>query len=298
VIPAAVASVVTRYQPVSLGEEVTAFARAVVTEAAPTSPARAKALLFAAGKLGTFATTVGLELRPEVVLCPALIERFIIYEGPALSAATTRTLRSNLRALAKAVLPALAPAPVPLSRERAKTPYSDAQIAAYLALADAQPTTARRVRLGGLIALGAGAGLMGADLRGVVGPDVVARSGGVLVCVKGAKPRVVPVLARFDQRVLDAARFAGEGYVTGGFSARRRNVTARLVASAAGGADLSALDTGRLRATWLCSCAEAIGLATFMEAAGIVCTQRLGDLVATLEVLSEPEMVELLGGAR
>lgn len=131
--------------------------------------------------------------------------------------------------------------------ERAKAPYKDSEIAAYVALAEAQPTPARAMRLSGLIALGAGAGLMGADLRAVRGSDVMARSGGVVVVVKGRRPRVVPVLARHHERLMTAASFAGEGYVTGGFSARRRNVTSGLVASVAGGTDLAAIDPGLRR---------------------------------------------------
>jgi integrase len=253
-------------------------------------------LLFAAGKLATFATCVGLELDPAVVLCPSLIERFIVTEAAALGPATRRTLRSNLRFLARGVAVNQPPAPVPLSRERAKAPYSPAQIAAYLALADAQPTPARRMRLSGLICLGAGAGLMGADLRAVTGRDVIARSGGVIVEVKGRRERRVPVLARHHERLVAAASFAGPGYVTGGISARRRNVTSGLVASIAGGADLAAIDTSRLRATWLVAAAEAIGLRAFMDAAGITCSQRLGDLVATLGDVTEQDAVVLLGG--
>jgi hypothetical protein len=172
-----------------------------------------------------------------------------------------------------------------------------AEIGAYLALADAQPTLARRRRLSGLIALGAGAGLMGADLRGVRGTDVIARSGGLVIEVKGRRARVVPVLTRYHERALASASFAGAGYVIGGFSAQRRNVTADLKASVAGGADLPALDTGRLRATWLVEAAGAIGLRAFMDAAGITCSQRLGDLVATLAARTEEDAVALLGGA-
>ena len=150
-----------RWRPASLPPEVADFAQRAVTRAEPSSPARAKALLFAAAKLGTFATSVGLELVPETVLSPSLIERFIVTSAAALGPATRRTLRSNLRFLSAACITNAPPAPVPLSRERAKTPYSPAQIEAYLALADAQPTPARRQRLSGLVALGAGAGLHG-----------------------------------------------------------------------------------------------------------------------------------------
>jgi hypothetical protein len=138
---------------------------------------------------------------------------------------------------------------------------------------------------------------MGIDLRGVRGTDVIVRSGGVLVVVKGRRARTVPVLARYHERLLEASRFAGSGFVGGGLSAERRNVTNRLVSSVAGGRDLPALETARLRATWLVACARAIGLKTFLDAAGITCSQRLGDLVATLEAASEERAVALLGDA-
>jgi len=292
---AEVAAAIARYAPRSMTGEVADFARTAVTKAAPSSPARAKALLFAAGRLGTFATSVGLELCPEVVFSASLIERFIVTQGADHGPATRRTLRSNLRFLSAACLTNAPPAPVPLSRERAKAPYTPAEIEAYVALADAQPTLTRRMRLSGLIVLGAGAGLMGADLRGVCGTDVVSRSGGLVVEVKAHRARVVPVLARFHERLVASARFAGTAYVTGGFSASRRNVTSGLVASVAGGADLPTLEVGRLRATWLREVAGAIGLNVFMEAAGISCSQRLGDLVATLAAPSEDEAVSFLG---
>ena len=63
-----VALVIARWQPASLATEVADFAKKVVTTAAPTSAVRAKALLFAAGKLGAFATSVGVELAPELAL--------------------------------------------------------------------------------------------------------------------------------------------------------------------------------------------------------------------------------------
>ena len=39
------------------------------------------------------------------------------------------------------------------------------------------------------------------------------------------------------------------------------------------------------------------GLATFMHAAGITCSQRLGDLLADLEPAGEADAVRLLGAA-
>ena len=183
------AGLIAGYRPPSLSGEAARFARQAAAACAPRDPARAKALLFACGKLGAFASAAGLELDPQVCLHPSVIERFILTAGRDLSAPTRRTLRTNLRYAARRAGPQLGPAPVPLPRQRAKAPYSAAEIAGYLALADAQPTRGRRMRAAALICLGAGAGLTGADLRGVRGSDVACRSGGVVAEVRGRSPR-------------------------------------------------------------------------------------------------------------
>ena len=196
------------------------------------------------------------------------------------------------------VVPQFYPADLPLPRERAKQPYSPAQISGYLALADAQPTAERRMRAAGLVCPGAGAGLIRGDLRDARGTDVACRSGGVVVTVRGARPRAVPVLARYHALLLAAAAFAGTGLICGGADPGRRNLTSPLVTAPDGGGGLPRLDTSRLRATWLAEAAGLLGLATFMAAAGISCSQRLGDLVAGLEPAGEAEAVRLLGAAR
>ena len=116
--------------------------------------------------------------------------------------------------------------------------------------------------------------------------------------VRGRRPRAVPVLSRYHAPLLAAARFAGPGLICGGTDPGRRNLTNPLVAALDGGGGLPRLDTSRLRATWLADCGELLGLATFMAAAGISCSQRLGDLAAGLEPGSEEQAVRLLGAAR
>ncbi|MGH9098772.1 MAG: hypothetical protein ACRDV8_00885 [Acidimicrobiales bacterium] len=291
-----IADLIERYTPYSVSPACALFARAVTTTACPESANRTKAFLFAASRLGAFAEAVGLELSSEVLLRPSVIERCCMTQSAAMSAATRRTLRSNLRALCRRVHPSGPPAPL-LSRERAKAPYSSAEIACYLALCDTQPTESRRQRSAALVCLGAGAGLVGRDLKAVRGTDVCVRSGGVVVCVRaGRRPRSVPVLARYQPRLLDAAAFAGRRLVIGGTSTGRRNVTTPLTSSLAGGVDLPRLEIARLRATWLCEVAGGIGLKAFMEAAGITCSQRLGDLVAGLAPRGEEDTIVLLGG--
>ncbi len=291
-----VTACIGRWRPSSVSSRAAAFARQVVRAAAPAGRERAKNLLWAAGRLADYAALLGLELIPETVLHRSVIERFA-RSAPGLSPVARRTLRTNQRFIARRVVPQLYPADVPLPRERAKAPYSPAEIDGFLALADAQPATGRRMRAAGLVCLGAGAGLIRADLRDVRGRDVTARSGGLVVAVRGSRPRTVPVPARYHEPLLAAARFAGAGLVCGGADPGRRNLTNPLITALDGGAGLPRLDTSRLRATWLRDCAELLGLATFMAAAGISCSQRLGDLVTGLEPAGEAAAVLLLGAS-
>jgi hypothetical protein len=286
-----------RWRPSSVSPEAAAFAREVVAKTGPEGQERAKNLLWAAGKLADYALGLGLDPVPEIVLHPSTAERFTRC-APGLSGVARRTLRTNLRFIGRRVVPQLYPADLPLPRERSKKPYSPAQIGGFLALAGAQPTMERRMRVSGLICLGAGAGLIRGDLRDARGTDVACRSGGVLVTVRGARARTVPVLDRYHAPLLAAARFAGRGLICGGTETGRRNITNPLIAALDSGSGLPRLDTSRLRATWLAGCAEQLGLATFMHVAGISCSQRLGDLVAGLEPAGEAEAVRLLGGAR
>jgi hypothetical protein len=291
------AAAIAAYAPRSLSVQAAGFVRMVVAEAAPDTSARAKALLFAAGKLACFGESVGLELSPGVLLHASVIERFILTGVGGVSPATRRTLRTNLRALARAIEAHPEPAPVPLARERAKAAYSDAEIAGYLALAGAQSTLSRRMRATALVCLGAGAGLIGQELRHITGESVVERSGGLVVMVGGRRARVVPVLARFHEPLIATAAFAADGYLLGGSSPQRRNLTDTLTAALCSDAGLPRLEGGRLRATWLVECAERIGLGAFMHAAGITCSQRLGDLAARLPDPEERDVVALLGAS-
>ena len=292
------AAAIAAYAPASLSPAAAGFARAAAARAAPRTRERAKALLYAAGRLAAFGESVGMELSAEALLREATIERFVLTGCRAVSPATRRTLRTNLRALARAHKAGPSPPPAPLPRERAKPPYSEAEIAGYLRAAAAQPSEARRMRATALLCLGAGAGIVAGELRHLRGPDVKRRSGGLVVCVSGRRARAVPVLARFGEPLEEAVAFAGQGYLLGGESSGRRNLTDALNAALGSDPGLPRLEPGRLRSTWLCECARSIGLRAFMEAAGLRCSQRLGDLVAELPETAETTAVALLGGGR
>lgn len=287
---------VAGYAPRSVSEAAAAFARGVVARAAPGTPGRAKALSFAASRLAAFAERVGLELSPAVLFSEAMIERFVLVGCDGLAPASVRTVRTNLRALARSLERYPEPQPVALPRERAKRPYTEAEIEGYLRLAGALSTRRRRMRASALICLGAGAGVIAGELRHVRGGDVVARADGVLVIVSGRRARSVPVPDRYRELLLAAAAFAGGDFIVGGREPGRRNITDELCGLLSSDSALPRLESGRLRSTWLMACARQIGLGAFMQAAGISCSQRLGDLAAQLPPASEPELVALLGG--
>lgn len=284
------------YRAVGVPEEAACFARAAVTVAAPRAAARARSLLWACSRLAGWAHSVGLELVPEVVLHASTIERFVAVGMASASATARRTARANLRFVAARVVGG-GPAPVALPRQRATAPYTDAEVDAYFAVAAAQPTASRRHRLGGLVCLGVGAGLSGEDLRHVTGGHIQRRGDAVMVVVEGRRARVVPVLARYHHTLHAAARFAGDGYITGGVGPWRHNITNGLVASIAGGIDLPPLRLSRLRATWLATHADRLGLPALFTAAGFTHSQHLCDLVARMAAPSPEELIARLGGA-
>ncbi len=259
-----VAARIARWRPSSVSREAACFARAAVTRAAPHGRERAKNLLWAAAKLADFAIPLGLEPVPEVLLHPSVTGRFAA-GAPGLSGAARRTLRTNLRFLARRVVPELGPAPAPLPRELSKAPYGDAEIAAYLALAGAQPARARRMRAAGLICLGAGAGLTGTDLRHAAGLRSVRRGW-------PGHRRARPGPPQRDHA-------ADNGAV-------RRDRPAPPRYRAAAGHLAAGLRRAARPAT------------AFLHAAGITCSQRLGDIAATLDPADETGAVALLGGTR
>src|SRR5258708_40164031 len=122
-----IAGYIAGWRPCSVSLQAAGFARAVVTQAAPGGQERAKNLLWAEGRLADYGIGLGLEPVPGVLLHPSVIERFAAH-APGLTGVTRRTMRTNLRVLARAGGPQLLPADLPLPRERAKAPHTPAEI--------------------------------------------------------------------------------------------------------------------------------------------------------------------------
>ena len=292
------AGYIASWRPSSVTPQAAAFARQVVAEAGAAGRERAKNLLWAAGRLADWAIGLGLDPVPEVLLHPSVIERFTAH-APGLTGGDAADAAHQPAVPGPRGGPAACPggrAAAPRARQGALQPR--ARSTATSPWPTRSRPSARRMRAAGLVCLAAGAGL---------------------IRVRPARrPRhrhLLPVRRRHRRRSAAAGRgrcrcwpattspllglgaFAGSGLVTGGTDPARQNVTNPLARSLAGGTGLPRLDTSRLRATWLADCAQLLGLATFMHAAGITCSQRLGDITATLEPGSEEQAVTLLGRA-
>jgi pimeloyl-ACP methyl ester carboxylesterase len=72
-----VSETIARYRPRSISPEAAGFAQRVVAAARPERPERAKALLFAAGKLADFGLLVGLELDAKLLLVTGSNDRTV-----------------------------------------------------------------------------------------------------------------------------------------------------------------------------------------------------------------------------
>ena len=98
------ARAIARYAPESLSAAAAAFAREVVARAASGDAGAREGAVVRGRQAGRVrASGSGLSSAGEVVLCEAVIERFIVVGCAGVSPATRRTLRTNLRALARAI---------------------------------------------------------------------------------------------------------------------------------------------------------------------------------------------------
>ena len=257
-----------------------------VEETAPTHRRRALQLLSAGSSLASWCIDNAIPVRADSALRDTTIERFcaVAERSERFSPTTRATIRSRLRCLAAAQrIPGNAPPPPTVPRSRVRPPYSAAEVDGLWRLTTVQSSRLRRRRLQTLLACSLGAGCAAEDFRTLTPSDVERRAEGVIVHLRGNRPRSVWLLDKYRAPLLQAAGDCDELYLLGGTKVDRRSVTNGLLRSLELDSSLPAIEPGRLRSTWLLEhLAAGTRLDVLMRAAGITSPASLIDLVPYL----------------
>src|SRR5579871_238611 len=258
----------------------------------------ARRVVLAIGRLSVWTVAEGLELDPEIVFDPDTVERFIAVGIPCVPQRSRATYRAVLRRVGP-LLTKRAPwdaKPPSVARRQVAVPFTSDELAGLKADARTQPTPGRERAARALLALGAGAGLDGRWSTRVAREHIEVRDGGVLVEVGEPAARVVPVLAEWEDEVLDLAATAGAEFLVGGRS-RSRNRASNLAASIVVSHGHPTLSAARLRSTWLVAhLAMGTRLPELARAAGLQGVTVLSDLLAYVPALGDAEAVSMLRG--
>lgn len=263
---------------------------------------RTKEYLKVGGKLVHWAWQVaGLDLDRGVIFRREVIEEFIAHGCHHLVNATRSTHRARLFKMSDALLGT--PANAAVSESIARTPYravpfTTDEVTLLRQWAEFQRTDYRRVNATILLALGLGAGLRTGEIIALTAGDVHVDTHGVVLSIKGEKPRQVPVLATWEQPIADLAgtamradlhlfsprRRTGNPNVVSSFIQYSNNVPFRLTAQ-------------RMRATWVVGHLTAgTPLNALIEAGDFDSAATLGRYVPLLPALDTAQVRAALRG--
>jgi len=215
--------------------------------------------------------TRGQDLDRSEIFQPAHVERFIRQETKHMVGASRGNYRSILRRVCEALEPPEAAGrPMSLASASPAAPYTAAEEAALEALARNQSTEHRRENLEVLLALCLGAGMATEDLALLLTGQVVKVSEGVEIHIAGRRPRIVPVMPRWEAVLLGAVERVGDGRI---FLPARDGHTHNLVSNFVCSLQLGKAprpNTQRMRVTWIVRLLNAgIKLNVIMALAGV-----------------------------
>ncbi len=231
--------------------EVEAFVKETVAEAGPGSVGAARMWLWAASKLTSHAVLVGRPLDAGL-FDRWEVERFVATQCDGLALSTRNTMRSALFRIGEAVLDdARTPKAARIGQSQPVAPYSRGEQAALRGMCRWQTTDTKKRSLAVLVAAGCGAGFGAEDTQRMKGRHVAQDADGVVwVSVEGGRrPRVVPVLERWAQILVDAAAECGEDEWL--ICPGRTGVTAQVDTFTARAEGEVHVDSRRLRNTWI-----------------------------------------------
>lgn len=232
-------------------------------------------------EIARFAISRGVALEVSTVLTTAFIDEFVRVDMAEESNHLRAERRRRLLALARVANPGPnAPARLTsIPHSVIKPCYTPDELAVIARACKVQPTEARRRDLACVVALAAGAGLDSVDMRDLLTNHVEdLGEPGILVHVQGARPRIVPVRARFEALLRGALADRPDGELVIGNKQDRRNTAARAVERAALH-NVPHIEPSRLRATWLADLmTDPIPIAVILQAAGLKSARTLSEL--------------------
>ena len=153
-------------------------------------------------------TTGGLELARAVIFRREVIGEYIARGCPQMTRASAGNRRSQLLRMSELLLPPqdrvdrLAPMPT----STALSPYTQADLVALRSWASGLNTHYRQVQAHLLLSLGLGAGMSNAEILAARSCHLHVDSEGALIEVVGSRPRIVPVLATWEEPLVDFAK--------------------------------------------------------------------------------------------
>lgn len=185
------------------------FVRDAVTDCDAKTPYGARELLATAARHVWWCwRSAGLELERATIFRREVIGEYIARGCSQMSPASAGNRRSQLLRMSEILLPPKAQvsrlAPMPPSA--ALEPYAPHEITTLKSWACGLNTQYRCEQAHILLALGLGAGLSNAEILAVQSRHIRVDDDGVLVEVTGRRPRVVPLLAAWEQVLIDYSR--------------------------------------------------------------------------------------------
>jgi integrase len=269
-------------------DEVEPFIRDAITLAAPQTAYTAQRLMTVATPFVLWCVgDMGLPLDAEVIFSRHVIDIYTNDETTGRSEGTRRNYRAILMRISEVLIPESHPAPMTaLNARTSQPPYTEKEMIYFRRWATGQTTLIRRQKAMVMLALTAGAGMKSAEIGTLLREDVHVDDRGIVVCVRGAFPREIPLLQEWEAwlaTVLGTVPAGGPVFGTVG-RINSKNMLSSFTSSTTGLAPRS----DRLRATWVVHhLTVGTPMKEFLRACGVRKLENLSRYLDYIEPASE-----------
>lgn len=284
----------TPVMPEELWRRIRPLVRQIVQRASPATAYTEKQLYPVTAKLvGWAVDTAALPLDVDILFDSGTIDEFAHAGLVAYTSSGRATMRSKLRAIARALGDGNA-GQVPLRRSDPLAPYRPMEVAALESWARGQHSSNRRSSAGALLALGLGAGLTGREIVAAKAADVAVTDNGVIVEVRGAQARQVPVLAEWEA-LLQVRLSSTDGWLfRDGQEGGNPNLVSDFVSRSH---QRLTVQARRLRSTWIVHhLTVGTPLPVLLDAAGLQSAEALDRLLPFVPTRGRADVTRILRG--